>query len=284
MTYTKLEKLAKALFDELKHSKTPSDVYTNIMQLGKEQPDFFFEYLGAQNIIKLSILVWSLIKTDDFKLATKAFNNLNFITFLTSDLTHPDMDCPECNGNGTIPCEECNATGRAECENCAGTGEEDCSHCDGKGFVDGEDGVEDCPECDGGLETCSDCSGDGEIYCRHCAGDGSITCPECGGDETVEDTTKYKYEIYYVVNWNEQINYWARNTDDPTQAMMDTGDLSEFSDEYILTFIDEYGEGEINVEEGYLYTMDESDDPKMDIFRNHAIVWNYDDSRLNDLQ
>jgi hypothetical protein len=284
MTYTKLEKLARNLFDELKHSDTPSDVYTNIMQLGKQQPDFFFEYLGPQNIIKLTILVWSLIKTDDFKLSDKAFNNINFVTFLTSDLTHPDIDCPECSGNGTIPCDDCNGSGRIQCENCDGDGVEDCTECDGTGVIEDEDGQKDCPSCDGGSETCSNCSGDGDLTCTNCGGDGDITCPECNGDETIEDTDKYKYDIYYIVNWNSQINYWAENSDDPKQAMMDVSDLSDFSEEYILTFIDEYGEGELDIREGLLYFMDESDDPKMDIFRNQAIVWKYDDIRLNDLE
>lgn len=70
------------------------------------------------------------------------------------------------------------------CDNCSGNGQVDCSKCSGNGSID-------CEECDGSGEDseggeCSNCDGNGTIDCDECDGKGSEHCDECDGQGEIE--------------------------------------------------------------------------------------------------
>lgn len=106
----------------------------------------------------------------------------------------PDNDCRTCGGRGVCP----KCRGDYLCHECDGTG--DCQRCDGKGRIT-------CPSCDGELDECKYCGGDGGggggssgsltdpdytyspplkcaacdgtgRYCEQCLWYGTILCPE----------------------------------------------------------------------------------------------------------
>jgi hypothetical protein len=67
-----------------------------------------------------------------------------------SDCGGKGVDCPECDGEGTI----------------------ECTKCDGEGTIE-------CTKCDGENDKCNKCKGEGEIECKECDGTGEVKCTEC---------------------------------------------------------------------------------------------------------
>ena len=285
MSENKLEKIAKSLYDDFKHSKTPSDVYTNVMELAKQQPYYFINYLGAQNLVKLTILIWSLIKTDGFKLADKILNNMVFATLLSTTLEHPQSECEECNGNGTTDCGYCGGSGNETCDECSGDGDFTCSECDGEGEIcDAEDNCEECDNCEGnGVIDCSSCGGDGEVRCHECSGRGYEDCEECDGSGEIIDESTYLYTITYIITWNPQLKNWFESPSTPDYGIMEDSDLNEYDQDYIITFTDDDNSAPLKVQEGVLYLVEVDDDPSLNIFKNMRILWDYDDTRIEQL-
>lgn len=277
--------IAKNLADDFKQSKTPSDVYTNLMQLAKSQPEYFIHYLGPKNMVKLTIMIWSLIKTGGFELANKIVNNLNFVTLMYSEGTHPEVECDYCNGSGYESCGDCSGGGKVNCDNCDGSGEETCSVCDGKGTAEDDEGNSiECDNCNGnGEEECSDCGGQGEYECGECGGSGEIRCNECDGAGEVEDTDQYIYTVVYLITWDNHLNYLIQNQTDKEKPFMDTIDLSEFNKDYIMTYQTDDNSASINVEDDMYYLMDTSDDPEIGFTHNNRIIWDYDDDLIKHL-
>ena len=102
MKESKLKSIARDLYQDVKHSETPSDVYVNVMEIVTQQKDYFVDYIGLENVLKIIIYCWSLIKSGDFALGEKILNEMLFVVFLDSDLEHPIMECDDCGNSGRI--------------------------------------------------------------------------------------------------------------------------------------------------------------------------------------
>lgn len=282
MNESKLEKIAKSLYDDFKHSKTPSDVYTNVMELAKLQPYYFINYLGPQNLVKLSILIWSLIKTDGFKLADKILNNMVFATLMSTSLEHPETECDECSGNGTTDCGYCGGSGGQTCEECDGEGFSMCSECDGVGEnCDDEGNCETCDNCGGeGTLDCDNCGGDGQDSCYNCSGRGYEDCEECDATGQIVDLDTYLYTITYIITWNPQLKSWFETPSSPDYGIMEDSELSDYDQDYIITYTDDDNSAPLDVQEGVLYLIDVDDDPKLESILNMRIIWDYDSTKI----
>lgn len=92
----------------------------------------------------------------------------------------PQMDCPECKGDGR--CTKCHGTGKTTCMECRGKGKTRCNNCGGTGT---------CRRCGGtGLIRCPECHGEGRVWknndlvkCKKCNGRGECSCPDCTSPE-----------------------------------------------------------------------------------------------------
>lgn len=80
---------------------------------------------------------------------------------------HMDIECPECEGEGSVDCSECDGEGKIE-----------CYECEGEGYIEDE-------EDDDKTITCSDCCGTGIVECEDCCGEGRVECETCKGDREV---------------------------------------------------------------------------------------------------
>lgn len=90
-----------------------------------------------------------------------------------------EVDCPTCNGTGTLTCWICNGQKELVCAECDGQGKfaKTCEECGGAG-------EKVCDECGGALYLlCDMCNGQGQQgTCRYCKGTGK--CISCGGSGT----------------------------------------------------------------------------------------------------
>jgi hypothetical protein len=88
--------------------------------------------------------------------------------------------CEYCGGSGNQTCGNCDGDGWFECYRCHNSGEINCGECSGSGKVEGEEGEEECPECEGsGHNECPACDGSGREDCGDCDGRGEHSCYEC---------------------------------------------------------------------------------------------------------
>ncbi len=84
-------------------------------------------------------------------------------------------ECPTCNGDGYSDCPDCDG-GEVTCSDCGGTGQY-------QGWF--------------GPEECWNCSGTGRVQCSTCSGSGvagMIECPDCGGTGDAPEWIKTAYE------------------------------------------------------------------------------------------
>ena len=88
--------------------------------------------------------------------------------------------CEYCGGSGNQTCGNCDGDGWFDCYRCHSSGELNCGECSGSGKVEGEEGEEECPECEGsGHNECPSCDGSGREDCGDCDGRGEHSCYEC---------------------------------------------------------------------------------------------------------
>ena len=276
MKENKLENLAKSLYEEMRDAKTPSDVYTKLMSLAKQQPEYFMVYLGPKNIIKLSILIWSLIETHDFRLAENIFENMIFVVMMDTELEHPETECDDCGNSGRVSCDYCDGTGDEECDECDGDGNETCAFCDGVGEVSDDEGaLVTCDDCDGdGTLECSNCAGEGRVRCSSCGGEGDFECQTCDGNGEVEDDSKYRYTLTYLITWSQQLNNYINSGKEPLTPIIDTSYLNEYDNDYLITYIDSDESDKINIRDYVYYAVDVDDDPELKVLGyTPRIVW-----------
>lgn len=278
MSENKLEKLAKILYvDFMDGVESPSDVYTKLMMLVKQQPDYFAGYLGPKNVVKLTILIWSLVVQGNFKLADKIFDTMIFAILISTSGDHPSDTCDECEGNGRIQCEYCYGDGREDCDTCGGDGSDSCDTCDGSGEVetnsDSED-TEECQDCDGkGYVDCSDCGGEGRVECSSCNGEGDFECDTCDGSGEVEDNEKVIYDLTYLITWHPSLIHWFDGGKTPLDPVMETSDLNEFNQHYIITDIDGDESANLKIQEHEYHVVEVDDDPDLGFSSQPRIVW-----------
>lgn len=275
MKESKLKSIAKDLYQDVKHSETPSDVYANVMEIVTQQKDYFVDYIGLENVLKIIIYCWSLIKSGGFALGEKILNEMLFVVFLDSDLEHPIKECYDCDNSGRISCDYCDSTGDEECGECDGDGDEICDNCGGTGEVsDDEGGMVTCDDCDGdGTLECSNCAGEGRVRCSSCGGEGDFECQTCYGTGEIENSDEYVYNITYLITWNPELKKFIGNDQDIKNGIIETYNLSDYEQDYILTFIDD-STADIDVREEVYYLLEFSDDPKL-MLEGKRLVWSY---------
>jgi len=257
----KIKKLAvkiEGLIDYHSHQM----VFDQLGDVARKQREYF-EYLGPDNFIKLSIYIFSLKETNDFKLGEKILDKLMFSKLVTTEGNLHVSQCDECEGSGELNCDYCGGNAKINCQTCEGSGELMCPECDGDGRQMGDGEWEDCEECEGtGSITCSDCGGDGETDCGDCDR-GTIECEYCEGSGEIESVDKVDYQSFFIASWSKNINDACElKVGEPSPA------FSEFTfdvlrDNFIILSIDEsYAPLDIRVNE--MYCTFYSDEPKLE--------------------
>ena len=259
----KIKKIASNLQDLVSHYDNPGEVYYDIRKIAETQSDYFY-YLGPDNIIKLTLYIYSLKKTGDLKLGEKMINNLSFVQLLTTENKSTIKECESCDGSGMESCEKCKGTGSIECPTCEGDGEVSCEWCDD---YDGEE----CDECLGSeTMNCSNCKGSGEVYCPSCRREGETVCETCGGEGEIESEDEVSYEIYFIATWNKQIQDLCELRTETLEPVMSLTQFLRLSNDYLqLTRWD--GSAELNIDKDQMYCLDYSNEPEMHLQKNMLI-------------
>ena len=259
----KIKKTATKLQGLVKHyDGPPGEVYYDVRKIAETQSEYFF-HLGADNIIKLTLYIYSLKKTGDLKLGEKMINNLSFIQLLTTENKSTIQECKSCDGMGETPCKICKGIGAIECSRCDGSGEVSCEWCD---YHD----MEECEECDG-RETvdCTRCNGSGAVDCRAC-NSGQEVCETCGGEGGIESEDEVSYEIYFIATWNKQIQDLCELRAESLEPVMSLTQFLRLSNDYLqLTRWD--GSAELNIDKDQMYCLDYSNEPEMYLQKNMLI-------------
>lgn len=260
----KIKKTATKLQGLVKHyDGPPGEVYYDVRKIAETQSEYFF-HLGADNIIKLTLYIYSLKKTGDFKLGEKMINNLSFIQLLVTDNEPSIKECKSCDGSGMSRCERCKGSGLIECPKCDGDGEVSCDWCD-------ENDDEECDECLGSeTMNCSNCKGSGDVYCPSCRREGETVCETCGGEGEIVDENEVDYEIYFIATWNKQIQDLCELRAETLEPVMS---LTQF-----LRSIDKFLEltrwknsGPLKVDKDQMYCIHYSNEPEMYLQKNMLI-------------
>lgn len=247
----KIKKTATKLQGLVKHYDDPGEVYYDVRKIAETQSDYFY-YLGPDNVIKLTLYIYSLKKTGDLKLGEKMINNLSFVQLLTTENKSTIKECESCAGAGTILCQECKGDGSVLCPRCDGTGE--LSH----------DFVEDY------FEECNECKGRGDIVCPSCRREGVTVCETCGGEGEIESENEVSYEIYFIATWNKQIQDLCELRAETLEPVMFLSQFLKLNNDYLqLTRWD--GSAELNIDKDQMYCLDYSNEPEMHLQKNMLI-------------
>ena len=260
----KLKKLAVNLSELTPKSETPQQVYDGLILVMQKQSDYF-KYLGPDNIVKLTLYIYSFKTTGKFNVGDTMISSLGFANVFTTEGTEYVKECESCDGAGELDCEYCDR-GEITCERCDGTGEVTCEECDGDGRQMGDGEWEDCESCDGtGNEKCPDCGGEGYLSCDNCD-NGKNECWDCGGHGDVE-TSQLKYDAYFVATWNRDINRDFSLNENSQYPALSEYEFDRLRDEYIvLTYEDDnHAEFQDWVKINEVYCTFYSDEPKLNL-------------------
>lgn len=259
----KIKKTAVKLQDLVKHYDDPGEVYYDIRRVAQNQSDYF-SYLGPDNIIKLTLYIYSLKTTGDLKLGEKMINNLSFIQLLVTDNEPSIKECESCAGSGMETCERCKGSGLIECPKCDGDGEVSCDWCD-------ENDDEECDECFGSeTMSCNNCEGSGYVYCPSCRREGETVCETCGGEGEIESENEVSYEIYFIATWNKQIQDLCELRAETLEPVMSLSQFLRLSNDYLQLTRWE-GSAELNIDKDQMYCLDYSNEPEMYLQKNMLI-------------
>lgn len=259
----RIKKVAQKLQKSIKNYNDTSEVYQGVRTIAMQQTDYF-SHFGPDFLIKLTLYIYSLKKTGDFKLGEKVINNLSFIQLLTTENKSTIQECKSCDGSGMERCERCKGSGLIECPKCDGDGEVSCEWCD-------ENDDEECDECNGS-ETinCNSCEGSGDVYCPSCKREGETVCETCGGEGEIESKDEVSYEIYFIATWNKQIQDFCELRAETLEPVMSLTQFLRLSNDYLqLTIWD--GSSEINIDKDQMYCIDYSNEPEMYLQKNMLI-------------
>jgi hypothetical protein len=260
----KLKKLTSKLSELIPKSETPQQVYDGLILVMQKQSDYF-KYLGPDNVVKLTLYIYSFKTTGKFNVGDTMISSLGFANVFTTEGTEYVKTCESCDGEGELDCEYCDR-GEITCERCDGTGEVTCEECDGDGRQMGDGEWEDCEACDGsGNEKCPDCGGEGYLSCDNCD-NGKNECWECNGNGDVE-TTQLKYDAYLVATWNRDINRDFSLNENSQYPALSEYEFDRLRDEYIvLTYEDDnHAEFQDWVKINEVYCTFYSDEPKLNL-------------------
>jgi hypothetical protein len=260
----KLKKLAVNLSELTPKSETPQQVYDGLIPVMQKQSDYF-KYLGPDNIVKLTLYIYSFKTTGKFNVGDTMISSLGFANVFTTEGTEYVKTCESCDGEGELDCELCDR-GEIECDECDGNGEVSCPECGGDGRQMGDGEWEDCEECDGtGNISCPDCGGDGAGLCDSC-NNGKIECWDCSGNGDVE-TTQLKYDAYLVATWNRAINSDFSLNENTKYPALSEYEFDRLRDEYIVLTYEDDGHAEFQdwVKINEVYCTFYSDEPKLNL-------------------
>jgi hypothetical protein len=259
----KIKKTATKLQGLVKHYDDPGEVYYDVRKIAESQSDYF-QYLGPDNVIKLTLYIYSLKKTGDLKLGEKMINNLSFIQLLVTNNEPSIKECKSCDGSGMERCERCKGSGLIECPTCDGDGEVSCEWCD-------DYGMEECEECNGSeTMNCNSCAGSGEVYCPSCGGAEETVCETCGGEGEIVDEYEVVYEIYFIATWNKQIQDLCELRAETLEPVMSLTRFLRLSDEF-LELIRWKNSGPLKVDKDQMYCIHYSNEPEMYLQKNMLI-------------
>ena len=224
MTNNKIYRLAKRLYSDFTNPpQTPNDVY-NIL-IGEKNYWDYFKHMGPDNFIKLCIATWGVSLNMPQEQIEEWYDKVFFATIFSTEGENYTEECDECSGAGSISCDNCSGRGEVECDECEGDLEVRCHFCDGDGKIDGDNGPEDCEDCEGtGERECEQCGGTGRIPCGQCGGDGDEYCQYCDGDGQVE-TDETLFDIQFIVCWNKSMYDLFEIKEDELEEVMSTEDL-----------------------------------------------------------
>jgi hypothetical protein len=256
----KLKKLTSKLSELIPKSETPQQVYDGLILVMQKQSDYF-KYLGPDNVVKLTLYIYSFKTTGKFNVGDTMISSLGFANVFTTEGTEYVKTCESCDGEGELDCEYCDR-GEITCERCDGTGEVTCEECDGDGRQMGDGEWEDCEACDGDGEIeCGDCGGDGETSCGDCDR-GTVECGDCDGTGEIESIDKVDYQSYFIANWNKDITNSCELNLKQNKPALSEYTFDSLRDDYITLSIDnEYAPLDLKVNKMYCTFYD--DEPKL---------------------
>jgi hypothetical protein len=260
----KLKKLAVNLSELISKSETPQEVYNGLIPLMQKQSDYF-KYLGPDNVVKLTLYIYSFKTTGKFNEGDTMISSLGFANLITTEGIDYVKECESCDGGGELDCEYCDR-GEIQCDTCEGTGEIMCPECDGDGREMGDGEWEDCEACNGsGNISCEECSGEGVLQCDNC-NDGKNECWDCSGEGEVE-TNQLKYDAYLVVTWNRDINRDFSLNENSKYPALSEYEFDRLRDEYIVLTYEDDGHAEFQdwVKINEVYCTFYSDEPKLNL-------------------
>ena len=261
----KLKSIAAKLSVLMPSASNPTDVYTSFFELYKKQYEYFTNF-AEEDLIKIVIYLWSIIKTGSSNYADDIFKNIFFAGLIHPKGEKVQEECPECDGNGEILCGYCEGEGNVRCDECDGDGAIQCSNCDGDGQVEDSEGeFEDCDVCKGdGVEECSSCSGEGSNRCDECLGYGRESCQECNGIGEIETDKDGFYDVQ-ILSWSTDIFNRCEMTQDTDEPALSEKYFDEKSSEefIVLSSLEEGEEFKHDLDDNYYYCYDLDDSPKL---------------------
>ena len=242
-----LKKLSLKLEGLIEYYDTPQHVYDELLELSVKQPDYF-KMIGAENIIKLTFLIYSHKRTYNFELGEQMLNNSMFLFMLSSDGENHRTVCEDCGGEGQVDCHECDGVGEVPCSECDESGEINCDTCNGSG-IDPENEEESCWDCNGdGVRTCPQCNGNTVETCPECSGSKLETCQTCDDTGQIE-TDAWDYQIENILTWDPKLISDSIEHENTLVPVMEEKDFNNFHKNYIL--LNFYGDDSLEFRKGF---------------------------------
>jgi hypothetical protein len=260
----RLKIFTKKLLNNIKvQIENPQQSYDYLTSFIKNRREFFSD-MDPNEIIKISLYIYSFKSTGSFDLAEEIFEKLEFITIISTDEEQTILECPKCDGAGDIYCDYCDGTGSGECGECDGDGIITCTDCDGDGEVEGVDGMEQCHMCAGtGEVDCEECSGRGTTHCQYCD-NGRRECFECDGSGEIESPDHDNFECANICSWSKILNEKAELEEQSKEPLSVDGSLVENNNEVIWLSQTEISlEPSKLMEKNYYYCVYVDDSPKL---------------------
>lgn len=257
----KLKRIALKLEDFIEFYDVPQQVYDELLELSSKQKEYF-EMIGAENIIKLTFLIYSHKKTNNFDLGEQMLNDSMFLFMLFSEGDNHRETCDECGGEGQIDCHECDGVGEAPCSECGESGEITCETCNGSGD-DPDNEEESCWDCNGaGNLTCPQCNGNTVETCPECYGSRLETCPTCDDTGQIE-TDAWDYAVETILTWDPKLISDSIEHENTLVSIMPTEDFNNDYKSYI--FLNYYGDDSLEFRKGFrpneVYCFGHDDNP-----------------------
>jgi hypothetical protein len=257
----KLKRLALKLEDSIEYYDIPQQVYNELLDLAVKQKDYF-EIIGAENIIKLTFLIYSYKRTSSFELGEQMLNDSMFLFTLSSEGVNHRETCDKCGGDGQVDCLECDGDGEVPCSECGESGEITCDTCNGSG-VDPDNEEESCWDCNGaGNLTCPQCDGNAVETCPECYGSRLETCPTCDDTGQIESDA-WDYVVETILTWDPKLISTSIEHENTLVPIMEMVDFNNFYKNYIhfKVYDDDFLEFRKGFRENETYCFGHDDNP-----------------------